>query len=181
MVNKRRYPHLVEPHIFDKKRRESPAFNHFLNLMDGFLGKVVEYLFIFWIGGTVYTTCELVARGYSHYSMFILGGICLIIVGLLNEGLFPSWMGIIPQALMGAIIITVLELATGIIVNIWLGLDIWDYSNMPLNFMGQICLPFSILWIFMAALAIVVDDYIRYLFFGEEKPHYKLWIDKNED
>ena len=56
-----------------------------------------------------------------------------------------------------------------------LGLHIWDYSTMPLNIFGQICLPFSLAWMGLSGVAIILDDYIRYWFFNEEKPHYK-WI-----
>ena len=51
-------------------------------------------------------------------------------------------------------------------------MDVWDYSNMPFNILGQICLPFTILWFFISILAIVLDDWIRYIMFDEEKPHY---------
>lgn len=61
-----------------------------------------------------------------------------------------------------------------VITQGWLGLGIWDYSNMPFNILGQICLPFSLLWVVLSACAIVIDDYERYWFFGEEKPYY-LW------
>lgn len=140
--------------------------------------KLLEYLVIFFIGGAVYYLFEIIGRGHSHWSMFILGGICLIVVGLLNEKpFFPENFGIIPQALMGTVAITVLEFITGLIVNVWWGLGVWDYSNMPLNIMGQICLPFTLLWVVLSVLAIVVDDYIRYYLFGEEKPHYVLWME----
>ena len=59
-----------------------------------------------------------------------------------------------------------------------LGLNIWDYSNMPLNLWGQICLPFSCLWFFLSAVAIILDDELRYNIFGEEKPHYYFWRKK---
>lgn len=55
------------------------------------------------------------------------------------------------------------------------GLGVWDYSGMPLNYKGQICLPFSILWIFVSIAAVVLDDWLRYWLFGEERPHYTLF------
>lgn len=144
-----------------------------------FFYKLMEYIFIFLIGGSVYVGIEMLYRGRSHWSMFILGGLCLIVVGLLNEKpFFPESFGIIPQALLGSVIITIFEFITGLIVNVWLGLNVWDYSNLPLNIMGQISLPFTLLWVLLAAVAIVVDDYIRYWCFGEEKPHYVLWMNK---
>lgn len=71
-------------------------------------------------------------------------------------------------------VITVLEFVFGLIFNIWLGMNIWDYSALPLNIMGQVCLPFTIVWFFLSAVAIVVDDWLRYALWGEEKPRYRL-------
>lgn len=125
------------------------------------------------IGGTIYVLIELAWRGYSHVSMFILGALCFVLLGGINE-FFPWELGMIWQMLIGACVVTVLELVVGIIVNIWLGLGVWDYSNLPFNFMGQICLPFSLAWTALSGVAIVLDDYLRYWLFGEEKPRYKL-------
>lgn len=134
----------------------------------------LKYLFLFIIGGVVYYSMEMLFRGYSHYSMAILGGICFIACGLLNELL--SWdTSLLLQGLIGSGIITVLEFLTGVLVNMVLHLNVWDYSNMPLNVLGQICLPFSLLWVIIAIGAIILDDYIRYCFFDEEKPRYKLF------
>lgn len=116
---------------------------------------------------------ELAWRGYSHISMFILGSICFLLLGGINEFL-PWELGFVWQMLIGAGIVTILELIFGIVVNVWLELEVWDYSNLPFNFMGQICLPFSFVWTLLSGVAIVVDDYLRYLLFGEEKPHYKI-------
>lgn len=134
----------------------------------------LKYLFLFIIGGVVYYSMEMLFRGYSHYSMAILGGICFIACGLLNELL--SWdTSLLLQGLIGSGIITILEFLTGVLVNMVLHLNVWDYSNMPLNVLGQICLPFSLLWVIIAIGAIILDDYIRYCFFDEEKPRYKLF------
>ncbi|WP_347559883.1 hypothetical protein [Clostridium sp. AM58-1XD] len=105
--------------------------------------------------------------------MFILGGGCFVALGLINEVLpwsTPLWM----QALIGAGIITVLEFATGCIVNLWLGWHVWDYSNMPGNIMGQVCPQFFAVWLFVSLAGIVLDDWLRYRWFDEEQPHYKL-------
>lgn len=135
--------------------------------------KCLKMMVLFLIGGTIYYGIEILWRGYSHPSMFILGGVCFILIGLINEYL-PWELGLLWQSLLGACIITAAEFTTGLVVNVWLGLGVWDYSNMPCNVMGQICLPFFLLWIPLACVAIVLDDYIRYCFFDEEKPHYTL-------
>lgn len=125
------------------------------------------------IGGLIYILIELIWRGHTHISMFILGGICFVAIGLINE-LFSWELGLVWQSVIGAVIVTVLEFITGLIVNIWLGLGVWNYSNMPFNLLGQICLPFALAWGALSTLAIVLDDYLRHWIFEEEKPHYTI-------
>jgi uncharacterized membrane protein len=135
------------------------------------LKSILKHMVLFLIGGSLYINIELLFRGYSHWTMFILGGLCFVSIGLINE--FLSWKtSIIIQSLIGAVIITALEYITGYIVNIKLRWDIWNYSNMLFNINGQICLLFSLIWIFIAAIAIIVDDYLRYWIFKEQKPKY---------
>ena len=135
---------------------------------------IAKYLFLGAIGSIIYMSLEILWRGYTHWTMGVLGGICFICLGLINEIL--SWeTPLALQMLIGSTIITVLEFITGCIVNLWLGWNIWDYSNLPLNLLGQICLPFSILWYFISAIGIVIDDYMRYIYFDEERPRYKLF------
>lgn len=74
--------------------------------------------------------------------------------------------------LIGGTFITIAEFITGCIVNLWLGWNIWNYTT--LDFLGQISIGSSILWFFLSGLGIILDDYIRYFFFGEEKPRYKI-------
>lgn len=134
--------------------------------------KFFKHFILFFIFGCIYIVTELVYRGYSHWSMFILGGICGVLIGVFNE-IFswntPMWK----QAGIGASIITFLEFVCGVIVNIWLKWDVWDYSNVSFNIMGQICLPFIFIWFILAHIAIVFDDYLRYWLFKEQKPKYK--------
>ena len=73
----------------------------------------------------------------------------------------------------GAIIITLLELIVGTIVNIILGWNVWDYSNLPGNLWGQTCPQFTVLWFFLSAVAVYLDDWIRWLLWEEERPRYK--------
>lgn len=73
------------------------------------------------------------------------------------------------------------EQAFGLILNVWLGLGMWDYSNMPGNILGQICPQFMVLWFFLSAIGIFLDDLIRWRIFGEEKPHYHLFKKRKGD
>ena len=136
------------------------------------LKNIFKYFILYTIGALVYVGIELGFRGYSHWTMAILGGICFVILGGLNE--FLPWdLAFWKQCIIGTIIITILEFITGCIVNLWLGWNVWDYSAIPLNLLGQVCLPFSIAWMFLSGVAIILDDWLRYWIFKEEKPHYK--------
>ena len=137
-----------------------------------YIKSLIKYIVLFLFGGIVYYLIEILWRGYSHWTMIILGGLCFVAVGLINN-ILPWNMVIELQALIGAVLITSLEFVVGLIVNVNLGWDIWDYSNVPFNFLGQICLPFSLLWYMLSIIVIFTDDYIRYIFFNEKKPVYK--------
>ena len=105
--------------------------------------------------------------------MFFVGGACFVVVGLINEFLdwaTPLWQ----QCLIGSIAITLIEFISGCILNIGLGLNVWNYSNLPFNILGQVSLVFSLVWFVLSGIGIVLDDYLRYWFFGEEKPKYRL-------
>lgn len=133
--------------------------------------QLMKYLFLFCLGGALYYGIEWGFRQYSHPSMFLLGGICFIICGAFNEILAQD-VSLPAQMLLCTLSITTLELIFGYVLNIKLGLNVWDYSRQPFNFRGQICLLFSVIWFFLGGLAIIVDDYVRYWFYGEEKPSY---------
>ncbi len=140
---------------------------------------------LFFIGGRIYTWFELLWRGYSHWTMFIVGGLCFVILGLLNEYRYNWNMALLKQALIGAVTITGFEFVSGCIVNLWLKWNVWDYSDLPFNLYGQICLYYFLLWIPLSIIGIMLDDWIRYgvylalhkTFPGmqkRERPHYRL-------
>ena len=137
-------------------------------------GKLCKYGILALIGGIIYGALELICRGYTHWTMVILGGICFVVVGLLNE-IIPWEMPLTVQMFCGCIIITALEFCCGCIVNIWLGWAVWDYSDEWGNLLGQICPLYSVLWYFVSLPAILIDDWLRYWLFREEKPHYRLF------
>ena len=97
---------------------------------------------LFCLGGGTYVCLELLWRGRSHGSMFLAGGSCFMLLGKLRRPLrrFPLPL----RAAVCSGVITTVELATGEIFN--RGYRVWDYRQLPLNFRGQICLPFSVLW-----------------------------------
>ena len=134
-----------------------------------------KFLLLWEIGGCVYFMIEIMYRGFSHESMFILGGLCLILIGGLND-FFPYELYFEWQILIGDIMVLILEFLTGCIVNIWLGLNVWDYSDLPGNLLGQVCPQFALIWIPIIIVAIFVDDWIRWKYLKEPKPVYKSFI-----
>lgn len=92
---------------------------------------------LFLTGGTAYALLETAWRGHTHWTMFVLGGFLFLILGELNEGLLEWDTPLILQGIIGSAIVTGAELATGMILNVWLGLGVWDYSGMPLNYKGR--------------------------------------------
>ena len=103
-----------------------------------------SYLFAALIGGGGYCLIEILWRGRTHYSMFFAGAIVLSsFYYITNRFNFPFWL----KCIIGMIIITGVELIFGIVFNMIMKENVWDYSNMPLNLLGQICVPFSLIWL----------------------------------
>lgn len=100
---------------------------------------------LFLTGGVVYPSLEILYRGHSDFSMAIAGGLCLCLIDrVCNHRL--KFQPLAVRCMAGSGVITTVEFATGILVNVILKLNVWDYSQLPMNVMGQICMPFSLLW-----------------------------------
>ena len=120
---------------------------------------LLKEFIIFLVFGITYALLEIIARGYTHPAMIVLGGICGVLVGLLNDST-PD-MPILVQCLLGSIIITILEFVSGCYLNLYLGLNIWDYSSLPFNLLGQVSLKFTIIWFILSVPVIYLDDYMK--------------------
>lgn len=134
---------------------------------------LIKTLTLFFCGGVLYYSIEIMWRGHSHVSMFLDGGVCFVLIGLMNE-VVPG-LPLAVQAVLGALLIVFSELLVGSLVNLRLGLNVWDYSNQPMNYRGQVCLPFFLLWIPLAAFASVMDDTLRFWLFAEPWPPFTLF------
>ena len=82
----------------------------------------------------------------------------------------PLWL----QALICGTAITAAELAAGLVLNICLGMAVWDDSSLPGNLWGQICPQFWALWCLLSLPMIVILDWLRYAVEGGETPHYTM-------
>ena len=103
--------------------------------------KIWKQTVLFYLGGCAYVGLELLWRGRSHGSMFAAGGLCFLLLGRMNRTQLP-----VPARMgLGALTITGVELATGLLVN--RRHQVWDYRGVPGNFKGQICPLFSTIWV----------------------------------
>jgi uncharacterized membrane protein len=105
-------------------------------------------------GGTVYVGLEVLFRRRSHGSMFFAGGMVVLLLNQFRKSL--QRLGPLRRALAGTGIITAVELVTGLIWN--RDHRIWDYRQIPMNYRGQICLPFSLLWAPLSLAALHLTD-----------------------
>lgn len=111
-------------------------------------------LILFTVGGAAYVTMELAWRARSHWTMFILGGGCFLAIGQLGRQ--ERKLPLPARAVIGSGICTMGELLTGMAFNG--DYRIWDYREAPCNYHGQICLPFTLLWVLVSALAAVLFE-----------------------
>ena len=129
--------------------------------------KKFEYPLILFFGGIIYMLLEVSWRGYSHWSMGICGGICFLGIYIFEEK--KKNCHYILKCLFASIFITANEFITGCIVNILLGWNVWDYSHLAFNLLGQICLLYSCLWFFLSIICFKVANIIKTKIFSGEK------------
>lgn len=132
---------------------------------------LLHTLILLVIGGCIYMCIEFLYRGYTHWTMGVVGGLCFVAVGLLNEEL-PWHMCFETQMLYGGAMITCVEFVAGCVLNLWLHLNIWDYHQLPGNILGQVCPQFAAIWTALSAVIIPLDDWLREKLFGEPRQKY---------
>lgn len=115
-------------------------------------------LLLFSFGGLAYNILELLWRGFTHWSMFFLGGACFLCIGRIGET--AARRSILARCTLCSAAVTLAELACGCTVNLWWGLQVWDYSRRPWNILGQVCPLFALLW---GLLSLPVMPLYRYL------------------
>lgn len=111
--------------------------------MNSIGAKILAFL----TGCFIYSLLEILSRGFTHWTMTLTGGVILTILYEMFTHLkeVPFWQ----KCIIGSLIITAVEFTVGVTVNIILGWNVWNYSDMPFNILGQICLPFTVLWFFL--------------------------------
>ena len=144
-----------------------------------FLQILFKSIILLTIGAGIYYGIEVLWRGYSHPTMLAAGAICFIAIGMLNDTIFEWDMSFTSQMFLSGVVVTAIELMFGLILNVWLGLRVWDYSDQYLNFMGQICIAYFGLWQLLSVIAIPLYDWTDYtlcklLKLDAVRPLYKL-------
>ena len=104
-------------------------------------------------GGALYYLLELLWRGRSHPSMFLLGGLCFWGLGRVGR----LRLSLPLRALLGAALVTCAEFFSGLLLNLALRWDIWDYSGLPGNLLGQVCLLYAALWVPLSGAGILLS------------------------
>lgn len=117
----------------------------------------MEYIFIYILGAWLYSTIEILYRGRTHWSMFFVGGLCFLLMYFLSETALPFPVKLI----ISALIISAVELSSGIILNIILNLHVWDYSAQKFNILGQVCPLFSFYWLLLSVPGIALCSFIK--------------------
>lgn len=113
-------------------------------LFDRYRRLTIAAICAFFIGGFGYYSIEVLYRGFSHVTMWFCGAICLLGIFMIEWQKHDA--PILKRALYSALFITATEFVFGLVFNLWLGLGVWDYSDMPMNLFGQICLPYTLIW-----------------------------------
>lgn len=121
-----------------------------------------------YLGGIFYVAMELVWRGWSHGSMFVVGGLCFLLLGEIHRryGQAP----LLVQAVLGAAAITTVEFLSGLFLNVFLKLRVWDYSGLPYNLLGQVCMAYFFLWIWVAMAGGALEEGLRKRLFVHVRP-----------
>ena len=101
-------------------------------------------MIIFAAGAIGYAFFEIAFRGYTHWTMMLTGGACVLTIYYINQELQSRSLFV--RALLGMLVILVYEFFVGLVVNLWFGWEVWDYSDVRWNILGQVCPPFSVAW-----------------------------------
>lgn len=141
--------------------------------------RLIKKSVLFMIIGLLYVMCEIIFRGYSHISMFLLAGICGVFFIDTPNNIYTFELDYTLQILISTILCTLAEGLTGLIVNLHMGLNVWDYSTMTFGtfFFGQCNLLFVFAWVILVGLIGIplCDTYNYYICKSGEVPYYKIF------
>lgn len=122
---------------------------------------VLEYMAVYLAGAAGYGMLEILWRGWTHWTMLLVGGLCVCIMyWIANRTPLKLWQ----KWVLSAVVITTVEYFAGLVINLHFQWHVWDYSNQPGNLLGQICPAFFVLWLGISIPGIwVCGKFGRYL------------------
>lgn len=122
-----------------------------------------ELLFVYSLGAVGYGGLETLWRGYTHWTMLLLGGMCFLVIYAITVGLrVRRWQ----KWLLCAAVVTALEFLAGCVVNLYLGWAVWDYGDRPGNLLGQVCPLYAAYWFLLSIPCSGLAYAIRRWLFG---------------
>lgn len=135
------------------------------------INRIKKYLTSFALGAACYSCAEMLWRGHTHWTMALTGGACTAMIYAMNRRMRDKNLAL--RCLYGCGIITAAELCVGVVVNRLLGWEVWDYSEMRFNFLGQICLLYCGMWYILSLPAIALSNWLdrpceKALVFGKQ-------------
>ena len=132
---------------------------------------------LFMLCGSVYYCIELLWRGHSHISMFLLAGFLGVFCIDTPNNIWGYDLDYLAQIGISTVLCTLGEGIVGLIVNVWLKLKVWNYSVLPLTFFWGQCNVFFVgAWILIIGLIgiPVCDAYRYYICKDSKQPYYKI-------
>ena len=122
--------------------------------------RILAYFIIYSIAGYIIETLYgMITKGvWESRQSFLYGPFCGIyglgaVVMILCLHKFPKKYNVL--FIGGFIVGSIVEYAISLFGEVVLGVKWWDYSNMPLNINGRICVYFSVFWGFLGMYLII--------------------------
>lgn len=122
--------------------------------------RIIEYTIVFCVGSIMYCLIEVLFRRYTHWTMFLTGGAIFTALYFINLALRTR--SFVLRGLIGCAVITAVEFFVGVVVNLIFHLDVWNYSSIPGNILGQICPRFSFCWFLLSVAAVYIVVFLHW-------------------
>jgi len=119
----------------------------------------MEKAVIFIFGALCYSSIEIMWRGYTHWTMYVVGGMCTLLIFCTCQYFIDY--SLLFKTIFCGLSITIIEFLSGIIINLYLNWNVWNYSKQPFNLLGQICLGYSLIWFAISIPIILFFDYLQ--------------------
>ena len=129
-------PRMNSPRFRYPKERNGGSFLFWYFLFYSFLGFVLEVFFAHFAGVNPHRKCLRILPLCPVYGL----GACSIVWAAEDN------LPLIAVFLIGTLFATAWEYIMAAFYEDVLGAPFWDYSDLPMNLHGRVCLPFSIAW-----------------------------------